>query len=97
MSKGYWVVSITITDEAPYQRYFAANAAIFEKWRGRFIVRGGRFETTQGMAGARQVVIEFESYDIALACYNSPEYQDALKDLLAGATIAHMTIVEGVQ
>ena len=40
MSKGYWIVSITITDEAAYKQYFAANAAVFEKWRGRFIVFG---------------------------------------------------------
>ena len=66
MSKGYWIVSITITDEAQYKQYFAANAAIFEKWRCRFIVRGGAYETVQGSAGDRQVVIEFESYQRAL-------------------------------
>ena len=96
MSKGYWVVSITITDEERYQQYVARNAAIFDKWRGRFIVRGGTYETTQGSAGTRQVVLEFDSYEAALGCYNSPEYQDTLKLLRAGATIAHMTIVEGV-
>ena len=95
MSKGYWVVSITVTDEEPYKRYVAANHAIFEKWRGRFLVRGGTFETVQGQAGARQVVIEFESYEVASGCYRSPEYQAALKLLLAGATVQMMTIVEG--
>ena len=96
MSKGYWIVSITVTDEASYQRYVSANAAIFDKWRGRFIVRGGTYETPQGKAGTRQVVIEFDSYDDALGCYNSPEYQDAVAHLKAGASVAHFTIVEGV-
>jgi uncharacterized protein (DUF1330 family) len=96
VSKGYWVVSITVTDEAPYRDYVAANGAIFDKWGGRFIVRGGRFETVQGTAGTRQVVLEFDSYATALACYNSPEYRQALKLLLAGAAIQHMMIVEGV-
>ncbi|MEP7239751.1 MAG: DUF1330 domain-containing protein [Devosia sp.] len=96
MSKGYWVVSITVTDEAPYRQYVAANATIFDKWGGRFIVRGGTFETKLGAAGARQVVIEFESYDAAVGCYNSEDYQGALKLLLAGATVAQLVIVEGV-
>jgi uncharacterized protein (DUF1330 family) len=41
------------------------------------------------------IVIEFESYQQALACYNSPEYQAILPFLRAGSTIAHFTIVEG--
>jgi uncharacterized protein (DUF1330 family) len=95
VSKGYWIVSLTITDEAPYKQYVAANAAIFDKWRGRFIVRGGAFETVQGEAGTRQVVLEFASYAEARACYDSPEYQDALQLLLAGATV-QFTLVEGI-
>lgn len=27
----------------------------------------------------RHVVLEFDSYETALACYNSPEYQNAAK------------------
>jgi uncharacterized protein (DUF1330 family) len=96
MSKGYWLVSITVTDEVPYKQYFAANAAIFDKWGGRFIVRGGSFEIVQGSGGVRQVVIEFDTYQRALGCYNSPEYQEILKLLLAGASVKFLTIVEGV-
>ena len=39
-------------------------------------------------------MIEFESYETALACYNSPEYQAALKYRLAAST-GHFAIVEG--
>jgi uncharacterized protein (DUF1330 family) len=88
-------VSKTKTEYYPYKKYFAANAAIFERWRARFIVRGGAYETVQGNAGERSVVIEFESYQQALACYKSPEYQDILKYLRAGANIAYFTIIEG--
>ena len=94
MSKGYWIVSITITDDAPYKQYFAANGPVFDKWGGRFIVRGGAYETVQGEAGTRQVVIEFDSYQRAKDCYNSPEYQAILPLLLAGASV-QMIIVEG--
>ncbi len=95
MSKGYWIVSLTITDNESYQRYVAANAVIFERWGGRFIVRGGEFEVVQGASAARQVVLEFGSFAAAKDCYSSPEYQQALKDLLAGANLQFL-IVEGV-
>ena len=95
MSKGYWIVSLTIADDVPYQQYVAANAAIFQKWSGRFLVRGGAFETLHGRSGARQVVLEFDSYDAAQNCYRSPEYQAALQLLLAAATV-QFVIVEGV-
>lgn len=41
------------------------------------------------------MILEFESYETALACYHSPEYQAALKLRQAYST-AHFVIVEGV-
>src|SRR5690606_31947736 len=96
MKPGYWVVSITVNDQAPYQQYVAANAAVFARWGGKFIVRGGRHEVQHGVAGARQVVIEFESYETARACYASREYQEILPLLLAGSLVQQFVIVEGV-
>ncbi|TGS35531.1 DUF1330 domain-containing protein, partial [Mesorhizobium sp. M1D.F.Ca.ET.184.01.1.1] len=42
----------------------------------------------------RHVVVEFDSYDTAVACYQSPEYQEASKYRLAAST-GHFVIVEG--
>jgi hypothetical protein len=39
--------------------------------------RAGRFEVVEGPARERHVVIAFESYEAALACYRCPEYQAA--------------------
>ncbi len=52
---------------------------IFKKFGGRFVVRGGKFESPEGKSRSRNVVIEFPDYAAALACYNSPEYQENLK------------------
>jgi uncharacterized protein (DUF1330 family) len=41
------------------------------------------------------VVIEFPSFDDAVNCYNSPEYQTA-KAKRAAAGMAEIVIVEGV-
>ena len=97
MSKGYWIVSVTITDREPYEKYVAANAAVFAKWGGRFIVRGGAFDVMDGSTGERQVVLEFDSYQRARDCFNSPEYQQILKLLRAGAATSQFVIADGVE
>jgi uncharacterized protein (DUF1330 family) len=93
--KGYFMAMVDIGDLDTYGKYIAANAVAFEKYGARFLVRGGRSEQPEGHAGERLVILEFDSYDKALACYNSPEYQEALKYRLAAST-AHFAIVEGV-
>jgi uncharacterized protein (DUF1330 family) len=40
-------------------------------------VRGGRQLVKEGQVRSRTVVMEFPSYEAALACYRSPEYQAA--------------------
>ena len=96
MSKGYWMVSVTIADAERYKRYIESNASAFEKYGAKFLARGGRFASPEVPTGTRNAIIEFESYERALACYNSPEYQSALKHRLA-SSVAHTVIVEGVE
>ena len=95
MSKGYWMVSVTVSDPDTYKRYIESNSVAFQKYGAKFLARGGRYESPEGPTGTRNVIIEFESYDAALACYRSPEYQAALKYRLA-SSVAHTVIVEGV-
>ncbi|WP_395010009.1 DUF1330 domain-containing protein [Devosia sp.] len=96
MSKGYWMVSVTIRDPDTYKRYIEENAVAFARYGGRFLARGGRYEGPEGPTGTRNAIIEFDSYERALACYRSPEYQAALQLRLASSS-AHMVIVEGVE
>ncbi len=94
MPKGYWIGHVDITNEAGYQPYALANPAIFKKFGGRFVVRGGKFETPEGSARARIVVIEFPDLATARACYHSPEYQ-ANMQLRVASAVADVMIVEG--
>ena len=71
--------AVDVNNEEGYKAYAAANAAIFKKFGGRFVVRGGKSECPEGKARARNVVIEFPDYAAALACYRSPEYQANIK------------------
>lgn len=92
--KGYWMAMIDVRDPDVYKQYIEANAVAFAKYGAKFIVRAGRYENPETPTGNRHVVVEFDSYDTAVACYQSPEYQEALKYRLAAST-GHFVIVEG--
>ena len=57
-------------------------------------MRGGRSEITEGKPRSRAVVLEFPSYEAALGCYRSPEYQ-AAKALRQGKADADLVVIEG--
>ncbi|TGP51661.1 DUF1330 domain-containing protein [bacterium M00.F.Ca.ET.230.01.1.1] len=92
--KGYWIALIDVRDQDIYKKYIEANATAFAKYGAKFIVRAGRYENPEAPTGNRHVVVEFDSYDTAVACYQSPEYQEASKYRLAAST-GHFVIVEG--
>ena len=94
MPKGYWIVGVDIADAERYKAYVAANAAPFKMYGARFLVRAGRSETPEGTSRARNVVLEFPSYEAAVQCWHSPEYQAALKLRLPVST-ADLVIIEG--
>jgi uncharacterized protein (DUF1330 family) len=94
MAKGYWVAHVTVRDPEGYKGYVAANAEPIGKYGGRFLVRGGKYETRKGLERQRHVVLEFDSFEKAKACYDSPEYQAAAKIRDAYADV-DIIIVEG--
>ncbi len=94
MAKGYWVANVDVHDLEEYKKYIAANAAAFEKFGGKFITRGGQQTVVEGEMHTRVVVIEFQDFQTAQACYTSPEYQAAMKFRL-GHSDANLAIVEG--
>ena len=94
--KGYVVcVYKNITSEEKLKEYAIKARAAVEKYKGKFLIRGGRSTTNEGEKSPRTVVIEFPSYDEANNFYNSKEYQDAHSILKDHADRQHQTI-EGV-
>lgn len=94
MSKGYWIARIDVADPEQYKAYVAANAEPFRKYGARFLVRAGRFENPEGTSRTRNVVIEFPTYQAALDCWKSAEYQQAIK-LRETVSTGDLVIVEG--
>lgn len=94
MPKGYWIARVDVTDPEKYKAYIAANAAPLRRFGARFLVRGGRFENPEGASRSRNVVIEFPTYQAALDCWHSADYQEAVKLRLPVSTV-DMVVVEG--
>ena len=95
MAKGYWIVHVDVTDAENYPQYVALDTPIVEAHGGTFLVRGGTSETPETPMKDRHVVVEFPSYQAALECYHSAEYQAAAKIRVANAQ-SDVVIVEGV-
>ena len=93
--KGYVVcVYKSISNEEKLKEYAVKAKAAVEKYKGKFLIRGGRSATNEGDKSPRTVVIEFPSYDEANLFYNSREYQEA-HDILKGYTKRHHQTIEG--
>lgn len=94
MPKAYWVARVDVADIEQYRRYVAANAGPMAAFGARFLVRAGRFETIEGSSRSRNVVIEFPSFQAAMDCYRSPEYQAAIA-IRQPVSTGDLIIVEG--
>ena len=96
MSKGYWIARVDVSDVERYQAYIEANAKPFRMFGARFLVRAGRYENPEGSSRPRNIVLEFPTYQAALDCWKSPEYQEALKLRVPVSTI-DLVIIEGYE
>ncbi|WP_321343754.1 DUF1330 domain-containing protein [Breoghania sp.] len=96
MAKGYWIARVDVDDPEAYKEYVATAKPAFERHGARFLVRGGKYDALEGTSRGRNVVIEFSSYDEAIACYNSPEYQ-AAKAIRQKVSTGDLLIIEGYE
>ena len=93
--KGYVVtVYKIIKDENVLKNYAVKAREATEKYKGKFLVRGGKKITTEGDESPRTVVIEFPSFVEAETFFNSKEYQEA-HAILKDTVIRHHQIIEG--
>ncbi len=93
--KAYWVcIYEVINDEEKLKEYALKAKPAIEKFSGKFLVRGGKNRTTDGIKSPRTVVVEFPDHNHAHKCYDSKEYQDA-HEILKGHVVPHHQIVEG--
>ena len=95
MKKGYWVVRANVHNQDEYSKYIEKASEVVAKNFGTFLVRGGSQTEYETHGYQRTVIVEFDSYNQALDCYNSEEYQAALKYVEDSANRL-FSVVEGI-
>ena len=95
MSKGYWVVRANVNNVEEYSKFVEIATGIIKNYNGKFLIRGGEQTEFEEKGFERTVVAEFNSYDDAIECYNSSEYQSALVHVKDSA-LRLFTVVEGI-
>jgi uncharacterized protein (DUF1330 family) len=94
MPKGYVIARAVVTNPTAWSEYAAKAGEAMKKYGGTPIVRGGKVEVAEGEGRARNIVIEFASFDAARTYSTSPEYAAARK-LRENAGFIDIVVVEG--
>jgi uncharacterized protein (DUF1330 family) len=99
--KGYVVSRVDVTDPDAYARYAAATTKVIAAHGGRALARGGRHEALEGKARARNVVLEFDSYEVARAISTPPSIRRRARyarwreyEMAKGYWIAHVEVTD---
>ena len=91
---GYWIIRGNLRDAAALEEYAAKFQPIGKRYAATIVAGKGRVKTVEGPGYGRNLVIRFDSYEAAVACYEDREYQ-ALLPLIERAQERELAIVEG--
>ena len=95
MKKGYWISLYSkVKNQENLKKYSEAVIPIIKSFGGVPLVRGGEHQTYNGEDFIKTVVWEFPSYEKAIECHDSAEYQ-AGWGLAKDTTVRHMQVIEG--
>jgi len=96
MKKGYWVVAYrSISNESALKAYGALAVPAVESFGGSFLTRStSKLQPHEAGLQLRTVIVEFDSYDTAVAAHESAAYLKALQ-ALGSAAERDFRIVEG--
>jgi len=95
--RAYWIAHAKIIDAATYKKYTDRVPEIISRYGGKVLARGGRYRIMEGPEEfERHIVIEFPTFEQAVACFESPEYREAAAFRRSGAGVVENVIVEGV-
>ena len=88
-----WIAHVEVTDADSYGLYATIAGEAIAAHGGVFLARGGSYVQLEGRDRARNVVARFPSLAAAVACYNSPRYQEGLAHA-KGAAVRDLVVVE---
>ena len=92
----YWVARSKINDPVEHKKYTDLVPAILAKYGGKVLARGGRYQIMEGpQKFQRFVVVEFPTFEQAVTCFTSEEYDEAAAFRRSGAGEVETIIVDG--
>ena len=92
----YWVARSKVNDPVEYKKYTDLVPAIIARYQGKVLARGGKYRIMEGPEKFhRFIVIEFPTFELATACFESPEYREAAAFRRGGAGEVENVIVDG--
>ena len=93
--RGYWVALYNKIDSAEnLKKYSSIVTPIIKRFGGKPLVRGGEYKCLEGENFLRTVIWEFPSYDVAIECHESKEYQEGWS-LAKDTTERNLQIIQG--
>ena len=93
--KGYWIALYKRIDNPENLKDYSANVTpVIKSYGGKALVRGGEYQCLEGENFSRTVIWEFPSYEAAIRCHESKEYQDGWA-IAKDTTERNLQIVEG--
>ena len=92
----YWIARAKIHDPVEYKKYTDLVPGILQKFGGKVLARGGKYQINEGPEDFhRFVVIEFPTLEAGVKCFQSPEYTEAASFRRGEAGVVENVIVEG--
>ena len=92
----YWIARARIDDPVAYKKYTDLFPGILKLYGGKVLARGGKYKINEGpQSFHRFVVIEFDSLEQGVKCFDSAEYQAAASFRRNGGGVVENVIIEG--
>lgn len=92
----FYLNQYDVKDEIVYKSYVSKVGPIFKRYKASVLAFDRDAIQVEGAARDVNIIIEFESIEVASSCYNDPEYQ-AIKPLRINSTInSSITLVKGL-
>ena len=93
--KGYWIALYKKIDNPNNLKNYAEKVTpVIKSFGGKPLVRGGKYQKLEGEDFSRTVIWEFPTYEKAIECHDSKEYQEGWA-LAKDSTDRNLQIIEG--
>ena len=93
--KGYWIALYKkISNKEKLKEYADKVTSVIKSYGGKPLVRGGKYQCLEGEDFSRTVIWEFPSYERAIECHESKEYQKGWA-LAKNTTQRNLQIIQG--